>query len=78
MKSHEFSENKKRIQFKFSNDNNLNFEFDSTNPVSEFNRSDNRFYFTPVLICKNPIKTVGLGDAISSIGLAYSWLNHSS
>eukprot|EP01130_Rhizamoeba_saxonica_P018982 TRINITY_DN9703_c0_g1_i1.p2 TRINITY_DN9703_c0_g1~~TRINITY_DN9703_c0_g1_i1.p2 ORF type:complete len:478 (-),score=90.49 TRINITY_DN9703_c0_g1_i1:48-1481(-) len=26
----------------------------------------------PVLVCKNPLKTVGLGDAISSVGIFYS------
>lgn len=27
------------------------------------------FYISPVLICKAPKRTVGLGDAISSMGL---------
>lgn len=30
------------------------------------------FYLSPVLVCQKPSKTVGLGDAISSVGLLYS------
>ncbi len=30
------------------------------------------YYFSPVLVCKEPIKTVGLGDAISALGLLYT------
>ena len=31
-----------------------------------------RFTFSPVLVCKKPKKTVGLGDSISATALAYS------
>lgn len=30
------------------------------------------YYLSPVLVCRAPVKTVGLGDAISSLGLLHS------
>lgn len=41
----------------------------------EWSRNGIHYYFSPVLVCNNPVKTVGLGDAISSIGLVYSRFN---
>ncbi|XP_042136969.1 ADP-dependent glucokinase isoform X4 [Peromyscus maniculatus bairdii] len=41
-------------------------------PVVEWHREGVTFHFTPVLVCKDPIRTVGLGDAISAEGLFYS------
>lgn len=38
----------------------------------EWTRSGIHYFFSPVLICNNPSKTVGLGDAISALGLVYS------
>ncbi|XP_043838385.1 ADP-dependent glucokinase isoform X2 [Dromiciops gliroides] len=41
-------------------------------PVAQWHREGISFHFTPVLVCKDPIRTVGLGDAISAEGLFYS------
>ncbi|XP_067412081.1 ADP-dependent glucokinase isoform X2 [Emydura macquarii macquarii] len=41
-------------------------------PVAQWHREGISFHFTPVLVCKDPIRTVGLGDAISAEGLLYS------
>lgn len=41
-------------------------------PVSEWHRDGISFYYTPVLVCRDPLRTVGLGDAISAEGLLYS------
>ncbi|KAF6128597.1 ADP dependent glucokinase [Phyllostomus discolor] len=41
-------------------------------PVVEWRREGVSFHFTPVLVCKDPVRTVGLGDAISAEGLFYS------
>lgn len=42
-------------------------------PVVEWHRRGVSFpHFTPVLVCKDPVRTVGLGDAISAEGLFYS------
>ncbi|XP_007432886.1 ADP-dependent glucokinase isoform X2 [Python bivittatus] len=41
-------------------------------PVSEWHRNGVAFHYTPVLVCKSPLRTVGLGDAISAEGLLYS------
>lgn len=41
-------------------------------PVVEWHREGITFHFTPVLVCKDPVRTVGLGDAISAEGLFYS------
>lgn len=45
-----------------------------TEPVTVWRRGNVLFHFTPVLVCKNPLRTVGLGDAISAEGLVYSEL----
>lgn len=41
-------------------------------PVVVWHREGISFHFTPVLVCKDPVRTVGLGDAISAEGLLYS------
>lgn len=38
----------------------------------KWSRDNIIYHFSPVLVCKNPRKTVGLGDAISALGLIYS------
>jgi ADP-dependent glucokinase len=50
-------------------------QLNSSHPVLELNRGNIKFLYTPVLVCKRPSKTVGLGDAISSSGLLYAMLN---
>ncbi|XP_059496073.1 ADP-dependent glucokinase isoform X1 [Stegostoma tigrinum] len=42
------------------------------NPVHMWHRENISFFITPVLICVNPVRTVGLGDTISAEGLLYS------
>ena len=46
--------------------------FDPNSPQLSWKRGRVEFHFSPVLVCTNPLKTVGLGDAISSTGLLYS------
>ncbi|CAI9558660.1 unnamed protein product [Staurois parvus] len=41
-------------------------------PVAVWKKGGVTFHFTPVLICKEPVRTVGLGDAISAEGLLFS------
>lgn len=41
-------------------------------PVTVWRRGNVTFHLTPVLVCKQPLRTVGLGDAISAEGLIYS------
>ncbi|XP_041034371.1 ADP-dependent glucokinase isoform X4 [Carcharodon carcharias] len=43
-----------------------------TNPVRVWQRENISFFITPVLMCVNPVRTVGLGDTISAEGLLYS------
>lgn len=43
-------------------------------PVTVWHRGNVTFYLTPVLVCKQPLRTVGLGDAITAEGLVYSEL----
>jgi ADP-dependent glucokinase len=69
-------ETSQTINFKI--DTNVFERFEPSKPVLTFRRDRIRFYFTPVLVCKRPLKTVGLGDAISSNGLLYSSLTTSS
>ncbi|XP_035663245.1 ADP-dependent glucokinase-like [Branchiostoma floridae] len=47
-------------------------KYDPYHPVTSWMREKVEFAFSPVLVCKNPIRTVGLGDAISATGLLYS------
>ena len=48
--------------------------FSAEEPVLTWKRNQISFYFTPVLVCNQPIKTVGLGDAISSTALIHTQL----
>lgn len=41
-------------------------------PVASWLRDGVKYVLTPVLVCKTPLKTVGLGDAISAMGLLHS------
>ncbi|KAG8576276.1 hypothetical protein GDO81_009817 [Engystomops pustulosus] len=41
-------------------------------PVAVWSKGGVTFHFTPVLVCKDPTRTVGLGDAISAEGLLFS------
>lgn len=45
---------------------------DQANPVTEWKRNHLHFYFSAVLVCKKPKRTVGLGDCISATGLQHS------
>ena len=45
---------------------------DQANPVTSWVHNDVSFYFSAVLVCKHPKRTVGLGDCISATGLQYS------
>lgn len=45
---------------------------DPSNPVTVWRRGNVSFHLSPVLVCKQPLRTVGLGDAISAEGLFYS------
>lgn len=65
---------RQHIQFQVGDDKFV--RFDPKNPVMTFERTNLQFFFTPTLVCKMPLKTVGLGDAISSVGLIYSFFDH--
>ncbi|XP_026094276.1 ADP-dependent glucokinase isoform X1 [Carassius auratus] len=47
---------------------------DPSRPVTVWSRGNVSFHLTPVLVCKHPLRTVGLGDAISAEGLVFSEL----
>ncbi|KAK3097938.1 hypothetical protein FSP39_014684 [Pinctada imbricata] len=49
--------------------------FNASNPVISWQREGFEFSLSPVLVCKKPLKTVGLGDSISATGLMYSEFN---
>ncbi|XP_068168445.1 ADP-dependent glucokinase isoform X2 [Antennarius striatus] len=44
-------------------------------PVTVWRRGNVTFCLSPVLVCLNPLRTVGLGDAISAEGILYSQFN---
>lgn len=45
---------------------------DPARPITVWCRGNVTFHLTPVLVCRQPLRTVGLGDAISAEGLVYS------
>ncbi len=44
----------------------------SDSHIVRWRRAATDYYLSPVLVCREPTKTVGLGDAISSLGLLYT------
>jgi len=50
---------------------NRNVTVSAENPVTIWRDGTLEFYLAPVLVCRKPTKTVGLGDTISAIGLVY-------
>ena len=48
------------------------YEFDAHNPIASWMRNEVVFIYTPVLVCKFPLHTVGVDDAISATALLYS------
>lgn len=45
---------------------------DEANPATSWKYENVHFHFSAVLVCKEPKRTVGLGDCISATGLQYS------
>lgn len=41
--------------------------------VSSWTHKSVQFFLAPVLVCRRPLKTVGLGDIISATGLLYNY-----
>ena len=50
-------------------------QFDPDNPIFVVPNDNINLYISPVLVCKQPIRTVGIGDAISASGLLYNVFN---
>ena len=48
------------------------YQFDQHNPLASWMRNDIVFIFTPALVCKYPVHTVGVDDALSATSLLYS------
>ena len=63
-------------KFRLSNtDNKLNsfdIEYEPENGYVAWQRGSLDYFMAPVYVCRKPLKTVGLGDAISSAGLLNS------
>ena len=53
-------------------------KYDKANPVTSWSRDGIDFHFSSVLVCKKPMRTVGLGDCISATGLQYSKFHSSN
>lgn len=49
---------------------------DEANPVTSWRRDNVEYFFSAVLVCRQPKRTVGLGDCISATGLQYSNFLH--
>ena len=61
------------LNFKLSSHLTEEVNLNASQPVIEFDIQGYNFFLSPVLVCDSPVKTVGLGDAISSAGLLYSY-----
>uniref|UniRef100_A0AC34QQ58 ADP-dependent glucokinase n=1 Tax=Panagrolaimus sp. JU765 TaxID=591449 RepID=A0AC34QQ58_9BILA len=48
------------------------YQFDPHDPLASWMRNELVFIYTPVLVCKFPVYTVGVDDAISATALLYS------
>lgn len=48
------------------------YHFNAHAPLTSWIRENVLFLFTPVLVCKHPTKTVGVGDSVSATALMYS------
>lgn len=46
--------------------------FNESQPIMNWTKDGFHFSISPVLVCKQPLKTVGLGDSISATGLMFS------
>ena len=46
--------------------------YNASDPISTVSRGPINIFISPVLVCRRPLKTVGLGDAISASGLLYN------
>ena len=51
---------------------NITVQFDPSKPGISWEEGELEFSYSPVLVCRKPIRTVGLGDAISATGLLFS------
>lgn len=59
-------------QFRESLSSSKMISFNASDPISVVSRGTIKLYISPVLVCRRPLKTVGLGDAISASGLIYN------
>jgi len=62
------------VAYSFALDKELGrvYTFNAHSPMTSWMRSDVVFIFTPVLVCKNPVKSTGIDDAIAGTALLYS------
>lgn len=64
-----------KIPHKLHLSESIAVKFDPRKPGISWEEGEVEFYYSPVLVCRKPLKTVGLGDAISATGLLYSSFN---
>eukprot|EP01133_Synstelium_polycarpum_P008417 gene8417-9902_t len=59
------------VEYQYTPGTKLKLKLDETSPVASWSDAGLAFNLAPVLVCKVPLKTVGLGDSISTMGLLY-------
>ncbi|GAM28129.1 hypothetical protein SAMD00019534_113050 [Acytostelium subglobosum LB1] len=62
------------VDYRYTPGSKLKFNIDETFPVVTWQDEGIEFHLAPVLVCKAPSKTVGLGDSISTTGFIYQTL----
>lgn len=66
------SESQLRAPLTFNVNHTHSLTLDPDWPITVWEQSHVTLHLSPVLVCKRPIRTVGLGDAISANGLLFS------
>lgn len=61
-----------RAPLVFNTNKTHTLTLDPDRPITEWTQHHVTLHLSPVLVCKRPIRTVGLGDAISANGLLFS------
>uniref|UniRef100_A0A3B4B1F5 Uncharacterized protein n=1 Tax=Periophthalmus magnuspinnatus TaxID=409849 RepID=A0A3B4B1F5_9GOBI len=61
-----------KAPLEFNTNNTHMLRLDPDQPITVWHQHHVTFHLSPVLVCKQPIRTVGLGDAISANGLLFS------
>ncbi|EFA84840.1 glucokinase [Heterostelium album PN500] len=64
------------VDYRYTPGSKLKFAIDETFPITSWQDEGLEFHLAPVLVCKSPERTVGLGDSISTTGFIYQTIKN--